>query len=221
MDPSQPAEGVENAELVALIRRHYAPDGAAAREHNAREGSLGFGAIHYALVVNLRPERALVIGSRHGYIPATIALALKFNGTGILDFVDANYDDAVDGFGRAYGGVGHWDGDSSTSFEPLHLRGNVHVHIMRSAQFFSGCDARYGYIYLDGDHSYEGCRYDLEQSAARAEDGAIIAVHDVSVAETPFGVGRLFAEVDERRFGKVLIAAWPGLGLLQVRKRPD
>jgi Methyltransferase domain len=213
--------GVENSDVVTLIRRYYAPDGAAAREHNARDGSLGFGAIHYALVVNLRPERALVIGSRHGYIPATIALALKFNGAGVLDFVDANYSDVVDGFGTAYGGVGHWEGDSSTSFEPLHLRDNVRVHIMRSSQFFTGCDARYGYIYLDGDHSYEGCRYDFEQAAARAEDGAIIAVHDIAVTEPSFGVGRLFAELDDRHFGKLRIAAWPGLGLLQVRKPPE
>jgi hypothetical protein len=221
MDPDEPAGGLENPDVVARVRRHYAPDGAAAREHNAREGSLGFGAIHYALVINLRPERVLVIGSRHGYIPATIAVALKFNGTGVLDFVDANYSDAVDGFGTAYGGVGHWHGDSAKSFEPLHLRGNVRVHIMRSSEFFSGCDARYGYIYLDGDHSYDGCRYDLEHAVARAEEGAIIAVHDVSVAAAPFGVGRLFAELDDRRFGKVVIGAWPGLGLLQVRNRPD
>jgi hypothetical protein len=52
----------------------------------------------------------------------------------------------------------------------------------------------------------------------RAADGAVIALHDVAVTDAAFGVGRLFEELDGSRFGKVLIGAWPGLGLVQVRK---
>ncbi len=40
---------------------------------------LGFGLIHYAFIRNLQPNNILCIGSRKGYIPATIALACKDN----------------------------------------------------------------------------------------------------------------------------------------------
>src|SRR5262249_32147717 len=161
-------------------------DGAAQREHNAASASLGFGAIHYGFVVNLRPRRVLAIGSRHGYIPAVIALALKFNGGGTLDFVDANYSDSAHGFDTAYGGVGNWEGDARQRFAPFDLSEHVQVHVKRSVDFFAACTATYGYIYLDGNHSYEGLRYDFEQSVARAEAGAIIALHDVSVTDSAF-----------------------------------
>jgi methyltransferase family protein len=210
---------IEDPAVVSLIKQVFAPDGAAQREHNAASASLGFGAIHYGFVVNVRPRRVLAIGSRHGYIPAVIALALKFNGEGILDFVDANYSDAAHGFGTAYGGVGHWAGDASQRFAPFNLSENVQVHVMRSSDFFASCTATYGYIYLDGNHSYEGLRYDLEQSVARAEPGAIIALHDVGVTDPAFGVGRLFDEIDDGRFGKLLIGAWPGLGIVQLKPR--
>ena len=216
--PPTVSPALEDAAVVSLLKELFAPDGAAAREHNAAGGSLGFGAIHYGLVVNLRPRRALVIGSRHGYIPAIIALAMKFNGCGTLDFVDANYRDATDGFRTAYGGVGHWDGNAVRRFAPLDLDAHVQVHVMRSSEFFGRCRDTYGYVYLDGDHSYDGCRYDFEQAAARVDDGAIIAVHDVAVHQPAFGVGRLFDELAGPRYGKLRLDAWPGLGIVQVRR---
>jgi hypothetical protein len=208
--------GVENVDIVSRIKARFAPDGAAAREHNARGDSLGFGAIHYGLVTNLKPERALVIGSRHGYVPAIIALALELNGAGALDFVDASYTDAVHGFDRAYGGVGHWNAEASP-FAACNLT-RVTMHVVRSAEFFEHCDATYQYIYLDGDHSYDGCRFDFEQAALRADEGAVIALHDVRVTDPVFGVRRLFDELDPARYGKLLVPAWPGLGIVQIRK---
>jgi hypothetical protein len=52
----------------------------------------------------------------------------------------------------------------------------------------------------------------------RAAIGAVIALHDVMVTGPGFGVWRLFEELDGSRFGKVVIGAWPGLGLVQIRK---
>jgi hypothetical protein len=213
------AAAIGDPAVVSLLKECFAPDGAAQREHNAANASLGFGAIHYGFVVNLRPRRVLAIGSRHGYIPAVIALALKFNGEGMLDFVDANYSDAAHGFGTAYGGVGHWAGDATQRFAPFNLCDHVRVHVTRSSDFFASCTASYGYIYLDGNHSYEGLRYDLEQSVARAEPGAIIALHDVRVTDPAFGVGRLFDELDDTRYGKLTLGAWPGLGIVQLKLR--
>jgi len=204
---------IEDAKLVTRIKSLFAPDGGAEREHNASDGSLGFGLMHYALVTNLRPRRALVIGSRYGYIPSIVAIAMQASG-GAVDFVDANYDDGVDGFARAYGGVGNW-GRAGAGFEALALADTVAVHVMRSDEFFERCAHTYGYVYLDGDHGYDGCRFDLGESLRRLEPGGVITLHDVLVDAAEFGVRRVFDELDGTRFHKLVIPAWPGLAVVQ------
>ena len=208
---------LEDRSVLAKLKEQFAPDGAAEREHNARPDSAGFGSIHYALITNLRPERVLAIGSRHGYVPSILALALKTNGFGTIDFVDANYSDTHHGEQIAYGGVENWHGDAAEKFSCFGLRDVMNVHIQRSSEFFAQCEARYGYIYLDGNHSYEGCRYDFEQSVAIAVPGAFIVLHDVAVDQPGFGVNSLFAELDEGCYHKILIPAWPGLGIVQIK----
>jgi hypothetical protein len=148
-------------------------------------------------------------------------LALKANGFGTIDFVDANYSDAQHGEQIAYGGVENWHGDAAEKFSCFGLRDVMSLHIQRSSEFFSQCDCKYGYIYLDGNHSYEGCRYDFEQSVAIAERGAFIVLHDVAVQQPGFGVNRVFSELDENRYHKILIPAWPGLGIISGVKQAD
>jgi len=154
---------VDDPQVIARVKQQFALDGGAEREHNATADTLGFGAIHYSLVVNLRPKRVLVIGSRYGYVPAVIGLALHVNGCGTLDFVDANYSDATDGFETAYGGVGYWTEDPAERFALFGLNDFIRAHVAQTADFFPLCQAEYGYICIDADHSYEGCRHDLER----------------------------------------------------------
>ena len=208
---------LHNADAVRAIKQAFAPDGGAEREHNASAGTLGFGALHHSLIANLRPRRALVIGSRYGFVPAVAGLAMLENGCGELDFVDANYDDGVHGFKVAFGGVGHWSAPGCDRLSDMGLGAVVHVHVMRSEHFFADCTSTYNYIYLDGDHSYDGCSYDFEQAEKLAAPGALIVLHDVLVSEPGFGVGRLFASLDPERYDKIVIRPWPGLGLVQPR----
>jgi predicted O-methyltransferase YrrM len=209
---------LEDIGTIEAIKRHYAPDGGAEREHNATAATLGFGAIHYALVTNTRPVRALVIGSRYGYVPAIIALGMNTNGSGTVDLVDANYSDAEHGFEAAYGGIANWSGDARDRFAPLELNARVQVHVMRSSAFFDQCAERYQYVYIDGDHSYEGARYDLERATGLADAGTYILMHDALVSEPGFGIRQLVAELDCAAYGCTIINAWPGLAILQVRK---
>jgi predicted O-methyltransferase YrrM len=206
---------LEDQSVLAQIKESFAPDGAAEREHNAQVESGGFGLIHYSLVTNLRPERVLAIGSRHGYIPSILALALKANGSGEIDFVDANYSDAIQGVDVAFGGVENWSGHPAEKFSCFGLRDVINIHIQPSSEFFARCQLKYGYIYLDGDHSYDGSRYDFDQSLTLATPGALIVLHDVAVSQAGFGVNRLFVELDENLYNKILIPAWPGLGIVQ------
>jgi len=206
---------LEDQSVLSKLKETFASDGAAEREHNARPDSAGFGLIHYGLVTNLRPERVLVIGSRHGYVPSILALALKANGFGTIDFVDANYSDTNHGADIAFGGVENWHGDPAEKFSCFELRDVMNFHIQRSSEFFSKCHSKFGYIYLDGDHSYEGSRFDFEQSLEIAASGALILLHDVAVTQLGFGVNRLFAELEENLYNKIFISAWPGLGIIQ------
>src|SRR6476620_2331697 len=120
---------LEDQSVLAKLTETFAPDGAAEREHNARPDSAGFGSSHYGLITNLRPEKVLAIGSRHGYVPSILALALKANGSGTIDFVDANYSDAVHGKEMAYGGVENWGGDAAGKFSCFGLTEVINVHI--------------------------------------------------------------------------------------------
>lgn len=210
---------LEDQAVVSRLKDSFAPDGGAEREHNARPDSSGFGLIHYSLVTNLRPERALVIGSRYGYIPGIIALALKANGSGTVDFVDANYSDNAHGFTLAFGGVENWHGDPLEKFASCGLEAVINVYVMRSSDFFAQCNSQYGYIYLDGDHSYEGCKYDFEESLKVASPGALLTLHDAVVKQSGFGVNRLFEELESDMYERILIPAWPGLGIIQLRQK--
>jgi len=45
----------------------------------------------------------------------------------------------------------------------------------------------------------------------------LIVLHDVLVTEPGFGVWRVYSELDSRRYDKILIPAWPGLGIVQLK----
>src|SRR5947207_1996346 len=80
--------GLEDFEIVRTLKNAYAPDQGDEKWHNGGENHIGFGLLHYALIRNLRPDNALAVGSRYGFVPACIALGLKANGKGRLTFVD-------------------------------------------------------------------------------------------------------------------------------------
>jgi hypothetical protein len=200
---------------VRALKERFAPDGGAEREHNASRDNLGFGAIHDSLVTNVRPRRALIIGSRYGFVPSVVGLAMLANGSGELDFIDANFSDAEHGFAVAFGGAGHWTEEARKAFVAVGLQDIVHVHVMTSEQFFAACQETYDYVYLDGNHTYDGSKFDFEHAVHFSTPGAIILLHDVLVSDTNFGVGRLFGELDPAKFAKILIRQWPGLGLVQ------
>src|SRR5258708_29618992 len=100
--------GLEDLNVIGALKAGYAFDDGAALWHNADNTCLGFGLLHYAFLRNLRPDFALAIGSRYGFIPACMALALKANGKGRLHFVGANYNDQIDHYAKASVPSGHW-----------------------------------------------------------------------------------------------------------------
>jgi predicted O-methyltransferase YrrM len=214
--------GLEDLNVLDALKAAYAFDDGAALWHNADKRSLGFGLLHYAFVRNLRPDFALAIGSRYGFIPACLALALKANGKGRLHFVDANYNDQTDHYAKAYGGSGHWSRPVEELFGALQLYEWIDLFIERTDAFFPRTAAQYGYIYIDGNHSYEGIEYDLAQAVQRLLPGGIVAMHDALV-DASYGASMadpgVFGVRDylSKHFPQaIVLGRWPGLAMIQT-----
>src|SRR3990170_4076730 len=145
------------------------------------KGNLGYGWFHYSLIRILQPKRILVIGSRYGYIPAICAVACKDNNKGRVDFVDAGYDFRKADHRKHWGGIGFWKKiKPAEHFGKFSLERHISGYIMTSYEFSKKHPQRlWGYINIDGDHSYEGVKFDFETFWPRLEKGGFLSLHDI------------------------------------------
>lgn len=186
---------------------------------NTTQYFLGFGLIHYALVRNLRPKRILCVGSRKGFIPAILALACKDSGGGHVDFVDAGY--GPEEPAKRWSGVGFWKHiDPTKHFSKLGVSSFITTYVMMTKEFASVCpNRRYQYIYIDGDHSYEGVKNDYNLFWAKLDRNGFMVFHDVVARgwlnQGKFGIWRFWQELSTHY---KIIFPFPkdsGLGILQ------
>lgn len=179
-------------------------------------GNLGFGFIHYALILNIKPERILCIGSRKGFIPAICALACQENGKGHVDFVDAGYD--IDD-PKHWSGIGWWKKTNPIKhFQFLDINEFLSTYVITTKEYAQKYHKKYQYIYIDGDHSYEGVKYDYETFWPRLEKKGLMLFHDVVVRYDPalpeYGVWKFWNEL--LHSSKITIPLpQSGLGILQ------
>ena len=187
---------------------------------NKDSGNLGYGFIHYAFIRNLKPKKVLCIGSGYGFIPAICALACRDNQFGQIDFVDAGYDEEHP---QSWSGVGFWrKSNPQRHFSLLGLGDWVNTYIMTSEEFSQKFPKnKYGYIHIDGDHSYKGVKKDFELFWPRLEKGGLMAFHDVVVKNwgklKNFGVWQLWREL--KLDSKIIFPNPPesGLGIIQKK----
>lgn len=161
-------------------------------------GNLGYGWIHYAMIRTLKPKRVLCVGSRSGYIPAICALACKDNRRGIVDFVDAGFDENNPNEPNHWGGAGLWKHiDAKKYFKHFGLSSYINLHVI-TTQKFGVIKSSWGYIYIDGDHSYKGAKHDYNKFWPRLESDGMMAFHDIYVKRMGtliFGMYRLWNEI--------------------------
>jgi len=171
----------------------------------------------------------LVIGSKYGFIPAICALACRDNEKGIVDFVDAGYDqtnprdNSVLGGkkNRHWGGVGFWTKvDVEKHFGAFDLSKYIRTHVATSAEFKKrNPNRKWGYVYIDGDHSYEGVKEDFKRYWPNLSKGAILSLHDIytkRLGGLDYGVWRFWRDI--KRFNKYNLLEIPGsfgLGIIQ------
>jgi hypothetical protein len=192
-------------------------NGTIGHEVDLNRGFLGFGLMHYSFISLIRPKRILCIGSQKGFIPAICAMACKDNNFGHVDFVDAG----KNSFDRnSWGGTGFWKKhDPDKHFFPYNLNRFITTYVMTSKSFSSKyVKRRYGYIYIDGDHSYEGVKNDYLSFWPKLIKHGIMSFHDITLTgiheESKFGVYRLWKEIS-RNSSVSIISRQNGIGFLQ------
>ncbi len=184
-------------------------------------GNLGYGWIHYSLIRILRPDRVLCIGSRYGYIPAICALACRDNKKGHVDFVDANYNQYKPEQKNHWGGVGYWTTpEGKQSFERFRLNKHISVHIMTSGKYKTSVPQKtWGYIHIDGDHSYRGIKKDFQLFWPSVRKNGYLVLHDIFTKDLgglDYGVKKFWQELrHSKKYNCIEIPGMLGIGIIQ------
>jgi hypothetical protein len=210
--------GIFNGQVGKVIIDFY--DGYWGQQVDRGTGNLGFGLIHYSLISNLKPEKVLCVGSQKGYIPVICALACKDNKKGFVDFVDAGYDK---GHPKAWSGIGFWKKiNSKKHFSYMGVGNRINTYVMTTKDFIKKYPKqKYGYIYIDGDHSYKGVKNDFELFWPKLRKGGLICFHDIIAKgkfnnRYGFGVWKLWQRL-VNKYPNIQFNSHPGLGILQKR----
>lgn len=200
----QLSRGTENKLIndVAIrdLMTHFQAD-EYGHEANTSQSDLGYGWLHYGYIRLLKPKRVLCVGSRYGFIPAVLAQACKDNGFGQVDFIDPGYGEGDEDH---WTGVGLWKTEQGRKiFEKFGLGKHVTLFAMTTATFAKKYKrAKYDYIYIDGDHSFEGVYFDYKTFFPKLQTGGIMSFHDISVKGTlpegTYGVWKMWQKVGKK-----------------------
>ena len=191
----------------------YIKDNMFSKGHNSdfKSDNLGFGHIHYAMIRNIRPSNILVIGSQRGFVPAVCGIACRDNGFGVVDFVDAGKGLNDD---NSWGGIGLWKRVGQEYWKLLELENIITTHVMKIQDFKT--DVKYQYAYVDGDHSYEGVKYDYKFCRRHMDEGYIV-FHDVLIdKKNQYGQCGVKKFWNELKGEKIDLPFDFGLGVLQI-----
>jgi hypothetical protein len=189
---------------------------------NTQKADLGYAWLHYGFIRQQKPKNLLCIGSRHGFIPAIMAQACKDNDFGKVDFVDA-------GFGneqptKNWSGVGFWKKiNPDIYFAKMHLQNHITAHIMTTREYAKQNPKKhYQYIYIDGDHSYEGVKLDYKLFWPKLDFSCFMVFHDVMAQgfldKGVFGVRKFFKEISQKNAIIFPLPKHSGLGIIQKIK---
>lgn len=152
--------------------------------HGATDLHLGDGIIVYSIIQHMRFKNCVCIGSGGGYIPRIITQARIdlykqniFEGNPDYNWGDIGTTYLVD----ACNGVG---GPNDLENENSFFRKTFWPRLIKSTSedayynFFILQDIKIDFLFIDGDHSYEGVKKDFELYSNILSDNGVIILHD-------------------------------------------
>lgn len=152
--------------------------------HGATDLDMGDGLVVYSLIQFMRAKNCVCIGSGGGFIPRIMTQArLDLHRNGIFEGdPDYNWGD----IGATYvvdpcNGVG---GQSNISNDDGFFRSKFHPRFIKETSenayynFFVLQGIKIDFLFIDGDHSYEGVKLDFDLYQNIISDFGIIAIHD-------------------------------------------
>ncbi len=152
--------------------------------HGATDLHMGDGIVVYSMVQHMRAKNCVCIGSGGGYIPRIITQARLdlhqqgiFEGNGDYNWGDIGATYVVD----ACNGVG---GQNDLENEDSFYRTHFYPRFIKSTSeeayydFFVRQDIKIDFLFIDGDHSYEGVKLDFDLYSTILSDNGIIIIHD-------------------------------------------
>jgi len=214
--------------LTKNIIRHYGADyrwgDEKSQNLNKKTNNLGYGLFHYSLIKNFRPKRILCVGSMYGFIPFMMAKACQENRIGKVDFVDAGFDIGNKKDSKMHSfGQGFWRNiDLKKHFSYLLDKKYIDIYVMTTKEFSKENNSKYDYIYLDGDHTYEGGKLDLKLFWPRLKKDGFLCYHDIHFKKIlkgiEFGYWKVWNELCDSKPFKIEVSnKYSGLGLIQKK----
>lgn len=111
-------------------------------------------------------------------------------------------------------GIDAMRGTDATDFPQEVIIGNSHDPATRAKVEDALGDETVDFLFIDGDHTYEGARQDFEEYGALVRPGGIIAIHDINedgADEDPeSGVGRFWKDLIKTHDTLSIVARRPG-----------
>jgi len=152
--------------------------------HGATDEHMGDGILIYSIIQHMRFKNCVCIGSGGGYIPRIITQARVdlhkqgiFEGNGDYNWGDIGTTYVVDAC-NGIGGPNDLENEESfyrTHFWPRFIKDTSEIAFHN---FFIRQDIKIDFLFIDGDHSYEGVKKDFELYSTIVNDNGIIVIHD-------------------------------------------
>lgn len=152
--------------------------------HGATDKHLGDGLLVYSIIQMMRAKVCVCIGSGSGFIPRIMTQARIdlhkqniFEGNGDYNWGDIGTTYLIDAC-NGIGGPNDLDNEESFFRKTFYPRFIKSTSVDAYYNFFVKQDIQIDFLFIDGDHSYEGVKIDFDLYSNILSDRGIIAIHD-------------------------------------------
>jgi hypothetical protein len=152
--------------------------------HGATTEHMGDGIMVYSTIQHMRAKNCVCIGSGGGYIPRIITQARLdlhkqniFNGNNDFNWGDIGTTYVVDAC-NGVGGYNDLENENSFLHKVFIPRFIKSTSVDAFYDFFIRQDVKIDFLFIDGDHSYEGVKKDFELYSTILSEKGIIMLHD-------------------------------------------